>query len=245
MGSTRLPGKPLIPFAGDVGLLEFQLGRLRQAFPFNPIVVATSTNRADGVIAGLAATIEVECFRGDEDDVLKRFADCCSFFGFTGPVIRICGDNPLLQMDLLQRLMEEAADHAADTDYCGFSIAGVPGIRTHFGFFGEAVSAGALTYALQKADQPFYREHVTNYIYEHGQEFRLRWLELDELTPYLDSLRLTVDGSVDLDNAQYVYRGLKGAAGQNDPTWKEIISFLEGEPTLVSRMKQQIRLNQK
>ena len=47
--STRYPGKIVEPFAKGQALLEFQLCRLKAAFPDSPIVVATSSSAADDV----------------------------------------------------------------------------------------------------------------------------------------------------------------------------------------------------
>ena len=99
--STRYPGKIVQPFAGGQALLEFQLCRLKAAFPDSPIVVATSSSAADDVVAGMAEDAGVLVYRGDERDVLKRFVDCCAYFSFTGYVVRVCGDNPFLQTALL------------------------------------------------------------------------------------------------------------------------------------------------
>ncbi|HLZ87014.1 MAG TPA: hypothetical protein VKQ52_07240, partial [Puia sp.] len=88
--STRYPGKVLKPFAEGRSLLEFQLMRLKEAFPESPLVVATSTAAADEPIVQLAKAMGVFSFRGDEQDVLKRFVNCCQYFGFNGQIIRIC-----------------------------------------------------------------------------------------------------------------------------------------------------------
>jgi spore coat polysaccharide biosynthesis protein SpsF (cytidylyltransferase family) len=206
--STRYPGKIVQPFARGQALLEFQLRRLKAAFPDSPIVVATSDTDADDVV-------------------------------------RVCGDNPFLQMGLLGQLMEEAASGGGAYDYISFSVGGVPAIRTHFGFFCEIVAVDALKRVAATVPGAVFREHVTNYIYERGESFRLRWLEFDQLAPYLGTLRLTVDSREDMENALYVYGHLSTGAGQDGPSWEEIVNFVEGEAETRGKMERQIKLYQK
>ena len=245
VGSTRYPGKVLQPFAEGLNLLEFQLKRLKQAFPDTPIVVATSTLAADDPVDEIARKMGVDSFRGDERDVLKRFIQCCRSFEFGGAVIRICGDNPFLQIEFLKRLVEEARSLTGQYDYIGFSVDKTPAIRTHFGFFAEMVTVESLLRVDEAVEDAFYREHVTSYIYERIGKFRVRLLEIQPLIPFLGSLRLTVDSREDLENAIYIYEQLYPTAEPMGPSWVDIVSLLEREPEAKCRMIKQIGLNQK
>jgi len=245
MQSTRYPGKIVQPFARGQALLEFQLSRLKSAFPDSPIVVATSNSDADDVVAEMAGRASVLVYRGDESDVLKRFVDCCVNFSFTGYVARVCGDNPFLQTGLLKLLMDEAAESDGAYDYISFSVGGVPAIRTHFGFFCEVVAVDALKRVADTVPGAVFREHVTNYIYEGEGSFRVRWLAFDELAPYIGSLRLTVDSREDMENALYVQEHLSVGPGQDGPSWKEIVNFVEGDTETRGKMERQIKLYQK
>jgi len=156
-------------------------------------------------------------------------------------VIRICGDNPFLQLEFLSRLMEEAEVQGSECDYIGFSVDGIPAIRTHFGFFSELVAVNALLHVYEKVEDVAYREHVTNYIYESTGKFRVRLLEIQSLVPFLGSLRLTVDSREDFENAVYIYQQLHPSSGLEGPSWKDIISFVENEPKTRDSMTRQIR----
>ena len=262
----------LKPFADGHSLLEFQLIRLKKAFPLSPIVVATTTSSADNEIEDIAIKHEILYYRGDEQDVLGRFVNCCRHFQFTDYIVRICGDNPFLQLEFLATLMREAAN-SDEADYIGYAINHTPAIRTHFGFFAELVKVSALERADDLVKNPLYREHVTNYIYTQSEEnhnFILRWLSIDSLTPYTNSIRLTIDTVADFENAVSVYLGIKGAAGpsgrgkrafeeadagneggqdRNDSgeeiSWKSVIAFVDSHPGTKANMEEQIRLHQK
>jgi spore coat polysaccharide biosynthesis protein SpsF len=238
----RYPGKVLQPFAEGRSLLEFQLLRLKQAFPEAPLVVATSNSAADDPIEVLAKAIDVFSYRGDESDVLKRFVNCCQYFGFNRQIVRICGDNPFLQVEFLSKLMEApVAENGSGYDYVGYSVGKTPAIRTHFGFFAELVDVDALMHVYERVGDPIFREHVTKYIYESTGIFKVRLLEIQSLIPFLGSLRLTVDSPEDLENAVYVYQQLRPSAGPAGPSWKDILSFVENEPEIKRRMTDQIR----
>lgn len=70
-GSTRLPQKMTKIFNGNKSLLEIIVARLSGTGL--PIIIGTSTNIADDVIENIAIANGTKVFRGDENDVLKRF----------------------------------------------------------------------------------------------------------------------------------------------------------------------------
>jgi spore coat polysaccharide biosynthesis protein SpsF len=244
-------------------LLEFQLARLKKALPFAPIVVATTTEAADQAIEDIALKNDVLCYRGEEQNVLGRFVNCCRHFHFTDYIIRICADNPFLQIEFLQTLMEEAIEGGGQDDYISFSVKRTPGILTHFGFFAEMVKAGALERLNETVTAPYHREHLTSFIYLQENEgtlrgngktsFSLRWLEFEPLAPWIESVRLTIDSREDFDNGREVYRALKGGAGGSGDVgggagevgWRSIINYIGEHPGIREKMEQQIRLHRK
>lgn len=258
--STRCPKKILQPFGDSKTLLAFQLQRLKTAFPSAPIIVATTDLAADQPIADIASDNEVSCFRGSEQDVLDRFLECCKHFGFTGGhLVRICTDNPFLQMDLLETLIASLRTAGPDFDYYSYRIGQTPAIRTHFGFFAEIASIGALQKVWSITRDALYHEHVTNYIYDPMTKdpFRIHWIDLPGLEPYLDSVRLTIDTPEDLRRARFVYdrlsrdslsmEGLSTESLSADCRcgWQEIIGLLDRIPSLKTQMTDTIRSYQK
>ena len=69
--STRLPGKVLLPLAGRP-MIVFMLDRVRRSRLVDEIVVATSTDPSDDVLARCVAGHGVACHRGSLDDVLDQ-----------------------------------------------------------------------------------------------------------------------------------------------------------------------------
>ena len=73
LGSSRLPGKTLLPIFQDKGALELMLLRLRCAKRIDCLAVATTVAPEDNALVELCERLGVPCFRGPVDDVLDRF----------------------------------------------------------------------------------------------------------------------------------------------------------------------------
>jgi hypothetical protein len=74
MTSTRLPGKVLLGVMGR-SMLSYQLERVSRVEAIDRIVIATTTNAADGPGASFAKTGGFGLYRGSENDVLGRFQE--------------------------------------------------------------------------------------------------------------------------------------------------------------------------
>jgi len=71
MGSTRLPGKVLLPLAGRE-VLAHVLDRLAVCETIDDVVVATSDQPSDDVLAQWCDRRGVPVFRGSLDDVTQK-----------------------------------------------------------------------------------------------------------------------------------------------------------------------------
>lgn len=203
MGSTRLPSKVLLPFFGEQSILDIIIKKLQTNFKSIPIVVCTSTNLTDNVIEEYCHKIKIDCFRGDEQNVLKRFTDAATLFN-TKTIIRICADNPFLDMDFLKNLVEYYKENPNEDYWSYKTTREVPVIKTHFGFFAEIVTAKALRSVLKKTDDKLYLEHVTNYVYSN-----LEYNTKLKLLPYYlkdrEDLRFTIDDQQDFKIMKELY----------------------------------------
>src|SRR5215203_5095582 len=94
MGSTRLPGKVLLPLL-DKPLLAWDIYRLRQCRLIDDILIATTTDPRDDAIADLCTREGWGCFRGSENDVLDRYYQAARQRS-AETIIRITSDCPLI-----------------------------------------------------------------------------------------------------------------------------------------------------
>lgn len=155
-GSTRLPGKVLLKVGGKE-LLNIHLERLSKCEKVDHIIVATTKEFEDNVIADLCADWGMEVFRGDVEDVLDRFYKAAK--GLEPEwVVRVTSDCPLVDPYLIDALI--ALAQVNDVDYCS------NGIIENFpdGQDIEVFKFSALTVAWREAKLKSDREHVTPFI---------------------------------------------------------------------------------
>jgi spore coat polysaccharide biosynthesis protein SpsF len=105
MTSSRLPGKMTLPLGGEP-VLGVLIDRLKQVPELDRVVLATTVNRSDDVLAEIARDRGALVFRGSEEDVLGRVrgaldaadADVC---------VEITGDCPLTDPRMVSRMVSE------------------------------------------------------------------------------------------------------------------------------------------
>lgn len=201
MGSLRLPGKVLFPF-GRHSLLAYLVRRLGLARTLDQIVVATTTDTRDDAILAECGRIGVECFRGSESDVLRRYADAARTIG-ADVVVRVTADNPFTDPGSIDRVVGVVA--GARIPYA---------IEDHLpvGATGEAISAELLYHIDAIADTDSWREHVTLYAKQNLGSVGGRVLE-PPAGLACPRLRLTVDEMVDYLWVQEVRAQVEGLAG--------------------------------
>lgn len=210
MGSTRLPGKVLMPIAGRP-LLGHVLARLARATHPVTVVVATSDLPQDGAIERFCAERGVACFRGSERDVLARYHACAAAHGF-GHVVRMTADNPFPDVEELDRLI---AFHLGSGNDFSHSFTALP-----VGVGAEIFTMQALEAAHAEGHASHHREHVDEFLLEHPERFRTRALEVPAAKRRPD-VRLTVDTEADYRMAC----GLAEQLGRPDPTTLEAIAY--------------------
>lgn len=198
MGSSRLPGKILMDLAGHP-LLERQIERLRRAASPHETVIATTTHERDAVVAELADALGVPCFRGDEDDVLARFAAAAAMHR-ADVVVRVTADCPLLDPMVLDAcvaalLRDPAISYASNTL-----------VRTYpRGLDVEVLTREALAMADDEAVDSLDREHVTRFIWRQPARFGTVNVAQSEDWSHL---RWTVDTPEDLALIRSVFTEL-------------------------------------
>jgi|APSaa5957512535_1039671.scaffolds.fasta_scaffold87077_2 spore coat polysaccharide biosynthesis protein SpsF len=189
MGSTRLPGKVLKPIAGKL-LIEHVLGRLKGLNNKVLPVIATSKLRLNNVIEDYCKG-RVDCFRGDELDVLGRYYHCAKQYGFDY-VVRLTADNPFTDIGELDRLIDMHLVGGYDYSH---SFNTMP-----IGVGAEIFTMNALEVSYNKGLLHNHREHVNEFIHENSHQFHIGELNVPSIK-IAPKLRLTVDTNEDYENA--------------------------------------------
>lgn len=234
LSSTRLPGKVLKPLIGQQCLLDLQLDALKKLDI--PFVLATSSNQADDLLEAWAQKNQVECFRGEEYNVLQRFIDCAEHYN-AKQLVRVCSDNPFLQLDQIPHylsILNEGIDYIS---FC--NTEGTPAIRTHWGLFVEGVSLSALKRAsdllADHAQKDFYSEHVTNFIYGNPNEFNVVLEEAPSVILHRNDLRFTIDTPADFENMHSLLQLANSKA-----SLEQLIELVDANPSIKMVMREGI-----
>ena len=183
MGSARLPGKVLLPLPVSHGkpMIQWIVDQIKKSSHNPKIVLATSDQPSDDKLAAYCKNKKFNCFRGDEVDVLSRYISVTKKHRFD-TVVRLTGDNPLLDMDVLDQTVRYHTEN--NNDYT--SSEGMP-----LGMNFEVISGQTLLELENKPLTDPDREHVTRYI-RRTDDFKKGVYQI-QLGKTLEKLRLTVD----------------------------------------------------
>lgn len=211
MGSSRLPGKILRPMAG-VPMLAHVVNRARQAATLDDVVLATTTEPADDVVEALCAARGWPCFRGSQDDVLDRYYQAARCFR-ADVVVRLTGDCPLIDPELIDQVVSTFRKHRPD-----YASNVLPPRTYPRGLDTEVFSFAALECAWREDGNPAWREHVTPYLHQSPDRFRLLRVPADDDYSHH---RWTVDTAEDYALAVRIHE----AFGRDNFGWRDILDL--------------------
>lgn len=220
-GSSRLPGKVLRPLLGEP-MLARQIERLRRCERIDRLVVATSMETSDDAIDALCHKLSINCYRGSLNDVLDRFYQAARDYGAT-QVVRLTGDCPLADPRIIDDVIVAHLEHGNDYTSNTLQPTYPDGLDV------EVFRFTCLDVAWREATLSSQREHVTPFIYQHPERFRLENVRSVE---DMSQLRWTVDEPEDFEFVRRVYEALypvKPDFGTN-----EILDLLHRQPELAT-----------
>lgn len=202
MNSTRLPGKILRPLYGK-SILGHVITRVRACRNLDEIVIATTTAATDQVIVDEAVRYGARVFRGSEEDVLSRYY-FAALENQADVIVRITSDCPLYDPALLERMLEKFYSLNAQGPTCDY-LSNITSRSFPRGLDSEIFSFATLERLHREAQKPHQREHVTPYIYENTDQFRLQtfWNETN-----LSVHRWTLDTLEDWQLIHAIYTAL-------------------------------------
>ena len=221
MSSSRLPGKVLMPLAGAPLVLR-QIERVRRARRIDRLVMATSTEASDDILAATVRDAGVTVHRGPLNDVQARFLGALDAYP-AETIVRLTADCPFADPAIIDACLlkhgEAGADYTSNTPQ---TYAYPKGLDV------EVVSASALRKVAADSPTPEAREHVTWDIWTRPDPWRIAWLQSQHADD--GGIRWTVDTPDDYAFAAAVYDGLH----PRDPafTSADVRAFVAGRPDL-------------
>jgi spore coat polysaccharide biosynthesis protein SpsF len=221
MSSSRLPGKIMRPEVGRP-LLELLVERLKRARRVDEVVIATTTNDGDDLVESLTQRLGIGCFRGSEHDVLDRVLRA-AHAAQADVIVEITGDCPLIDFEVIDDLVDVYQRN--DYDYVANILT-----RTYpRGLDTQVFATSVLEEVARLTNDPADHEHVSLYIYEHPERFKLHNVESGLPKEFWD-LRLTVDTAEDFELVRRIYEELYSV----NPafTLKDLIELFQRQPEL-------------
>ena len=109
LGSTRLPGKPLL----DIGGLPMVVRVARQAQRCDAAAVVVATDAQEVAAACQAHGVRHVMTRADHASGSDRLAEACELLGLEGDhiIVNVQGDEPLIEPGLIQRCAQMLDEH--------------------------------------------------------------------------------------------------------------------------------------
>ncbi|WP_216689366.1 cytidylyltransferase domain-containing protein [Hymenobacter siberiensis] len=224
MGSSRLPGKVLLPLAGQP-LLVRMVERVQRAHLAGTVVVATTTEAADDAIAALCATHGLEYFRGDALDLLDRHYQAARHYQ-ADVVLKIPSDCPLIDPAVIDEVVGFYLHFADRYDF----VSNLHPATFPDGNDVEVMPIAALETAWREAQRPLEREHTTPFFWENTDRFRLANVKWDTGQDFSMSHRWTIDYPEDYNFIKAVYDALY----PTNPTFglDDILQLLNKRPDI-------------
>ncbi len=192
MSSSRFPGKSL-ELIGNKPLVYYVVKRLELSGL--PVIVATSTDVSDDVLANYLEVQNIKVFRGSLLNVLNRYIATAEAFEVK-EIIRVTADNPLVDMVSL----ENSVNLFEKYDY----IDGIyeDGLIKGTGF--ELVRLKELKSI--KSSNPHHLEHVTSTLRENlSQNTKYKKLPVPHYHSFTDKIVLTCDYAEDLELLKMIF----------------------------------------
>jgi len=224
MDSSRLPGKSVKKIL-EKPMLELMIERVKDCKQIDCIVIATSINEKNDVIEELASKLNVQCFRGSENDVLLRVLGATKMVN-ADVILELWGDCPLIDPEVLDNLVNFYKNN--NLDCAGTAL---PNFKKTYplGISALIFSRKILENVSKITEDLEDHENVSNYIYEHPDKYKIASLPCPNELNYPD-LRLVVDEESDFELVKTIFENIYPKNSHFRTI--DIIKFLNKNPNL-------------
>jgi spore coat polysaccharide biosynthesis protein SpsF len=216
--STRLPLKLLLEVEGRP-IFSHMIDRLKLSRRVDQIIICTSTNAQDDPLEAIAATEGIACFRGDEDDVVKRLSDAATAFELDY-ILSITADCPFSDPQYADSIVETYLSSQADF---------IRALDLPHGAFSYGIKPAAFHKVLEIKDET--DTEVWGRYFTDTDLFTVYDLPIENPLHRQPELRMTLDYPEDLEFFKSVFAALY-APGQVF-SLDEILHFLQAHPEVV------------
>jgi len=219
--SSRLPRKVLKTILNKPMIIH-QLQRTNKSEYIDKLILVTSNQNSDGQLATIVEEYGFNIYRGDKDNVLKRFYSAVEELKLFEEdiIVRLTGDCPLHDATIIDESIEAFIN--SDCDYLANCIEPI----YPDGLDVEVFNFKSLKIAYFNAQLTSELEHVTPYIRNSG----LFKVENLKKRPIYNHWRLTVDEESDFQLITKIYEHFNSTFF----SFSEIVNFLERNQELLA-----------
>lgn len=225
MGSSRLPGKVLLPAAG-VPMIGHLVSRLLAVERIDEIVVATTTDRGDDVLEDWASQNNVAIFRGSAHDVMGRVINAAKSVD-ADLVVEITGDCPIIDPDVvdlgIRTFLANSVDYVSNVVVPSYPI----------GMDVQVFMLDTLEKSYSETSDPLDHEHVTRHIRQNPAKFSSLHMIAPKGSHY-PGLGLTLDEPSDYLVIKHIIENLQPPLNSS---CEQIINFLNDHPEILALNK--------
>lgn len=222
VGSSRLPGKILMPLAG-APLLQRMLERVQAAAELDDLVVATTVDPKDAPVRALCADLGVRCHSGHPTDLLERHLGAVDGMS-ADVVVKIPSDCPLIDPRVIDRVVGFHRAHADRHDF----LSNLHPATYPDGNDVEVMPRPLLALAAREATKPHEREHTTPFFWDQPERFRIANVAWETGRDLSMSHRFTIDYPEDYAFISAVYEAL----GPAPFSLAQILEYLDANPAV-------------
>lgn len=219
MGSSRLPGKVMLPLAGKPMIIRL-VERVARSQMVNEVVVATTDQPSDQIIIDTCNRYGVKVVAGSELDITQRLLDAAGSQE-ADIVVQLTGDNPLVDPELIDNTVRELLDSQSDyvTNYKDNNLT--------IGFNVRCFTYEALEKAAELCDDLDDRMHGSYYIHRSPELFSISGVSVD-IDLQRNDIRLTVDETSDFEIIRRIFETLYPL--KQDFTARDVIEVIDRFP---------------
>lgn len=195
MGSSRLPGKTLLPL-GDVPLIVHVIRRLQRCKQVDDIIYAIPDSQENADLVKTLTKHGVKIFAGSEEDVLGRYYCAASIYG-ADYICRFPADNPVPEPRVIDQLIDFHKKQNPD----GFSsnIADLLGSGFPDGIGAEIFNMSLLKKAALETSCPKKREHPHLNFYDYSSGKPINEVLVPVRAPYCPTWMRRPDICLDIN----------------------------------------------
>ena len=217
--SSRLKEKALLKI-GDLTTIEKCIKNACSFENMNSVILATSILESDNALKEYTFNDAVIFHRGDPEDVIDRYLQIIRKKEID-VFVRVTGDNPFIDNDLLQILLKSHFEEGAD-----YSTAKEAPIGTNL----EIINVTALEKVKEHFPIAEYSEYMTWYFVNNPDYFHLNYVNLPE--KYIRPYRLTLDYEEDLKMYKIIDKNLSN----KNKNYKliDVLSYLDNNQDVSS-----------